>query len=100
MTKTTFDRAAFVNLRVLSVLALCIAGALLCVFAFSPALRLQATSQNAKSPRRGGGSAALNRDRAEVAQASAQNDAATPYTAPRNDMRPVEAVRSGELRQA
>src|SRR3954470_115335 len=98
MTKTTFDRAAFVNLRVLSVLALCMAGALLCVFAFSPGLRLQATSQNASTPRHGGGSAPLNREASEVARAASQNEAAAAYTGPQNDMRPVHAVRSGELR--
>ncbi|MFL6590979.1 MAG: hypothetical protein ACJ8M4_12495 [Chthoniobacterales bacterium] len=98
MNRKTFDCAAFVNLRALTVMVLCTAGALLGVFAFSSALPLQTTSLQATSSRRGGGSAALNREPSEIARAVSQSDAANSYAAPHNDVRPVEAVRSGQLR--
>src|SRR5438270_735912 len=47
---------------------------------------------------RGGGSAALDREPAETTAAAA-NAAAVPYNGPDNDLRPVQAVLSGELRK-
>ncbi|MFN2622309.1 MAG: hypothetical protein ABR611_05635 [Chthoniobacterales bacterium] len=82
----------------MSALLLCAFGAALGVFAFPSVLGLQSPAQKASVVRRGGGSAALNREPSEIAQTAAQNQANVPYTGPRNDMRPVQAVRSGELR--
>jgi len=98
MKSKNLRRAAFGKLRVLIAMSLCAIAAVLGVFAFSSALQPQSPSQSANSLRRGGGSAALNREPAEVANAAAQNQSAAPYDGPRNDMRVVQAVRSGELR--
>ncbi|MEY2572792.1 MAG: hypothetical protein QOJ87_1005, partial [Verrucomicrobiota bacterium] len=40
----------------------------------------------------------MSRESGDVAQSASQNQAATAYDGPRNDFRPVEPVRSGELR--
>jgi hypothetical protein len=96
--KNTFACAAFIKLRVLTALMLCVVGAMLGVFAFASVLGLDSPSQTASSVRRGGGSAPSTREAGEVTQAAAQNQAAAPYDGPRNDFRPVAAVRSGELR--
>ncbi|HEV2806378.1 MAG TPA: hypothetical protein VGW57_15750 [Chthoniobacterales bacterium] len=96
--KNTFACAAFVKLRVLTALMLCVVGAMLGVFAFGSVLGLHSPSQTASTVRRGGGSAPSTREAGEVKQASAQNQAAAPYDGPRNDFRPVQPVRSGELR--
>src|SRR2546423_13507661 len=94
----TSDRTAYINFRTISALLLCALGAALGVFAFPSLLGLESSTQKASVVRRGGGSAALNREPSEVAQATAQNQANVPYTGPHSDMRPVPAVRSGELR--
>src|SRR5947207_3071027 len=94
----TSARTASINFRTVTALLLCAFGAALGVFAFPSVLGLQSPAQKASIARRGGGSAALNREPSEIAQASAQNQSNAPYTGPRNDMRPVQAVRSGELR--
>src|SRR5436305_1692546 len=94
----TSDRTAYINFRTVSALLLCALGAALGVFAFPSLLRLESSTQKPSVVRRGGGSAALNREPSEVAQATAQNQANVPYTGAHNDIRPVAAVRSGELR--
>src|SRR5947207_3430105 len=94
----TSARTASINFRTVTALLLCAFGAALGVFAFPSVLGLQSPAQKASIARRGGGSAALNREPSEIAQASAQNQSNIPYTGPHNDMRPVQAVRSGELR--
>src|SRR5256885_13208220 len=94
----TSGRTASINFRTVTALLLCAFGAALGVFAFPSILGLQSPAQKAGIARRGGGSAALNREPSEIAQASAQNQSNIPYTGPHNDMRPVQAVRSGELR--
>lgn len=98
MKTKTSDRAAYISFRALSALLLCVVGAALGVFAFPSMLGLQSPAQKTSVARRGGGSAALNREPSEMAQAATQNHPDVPYTGPHNDMRPVQAVRSGELR--
>ncbi|MEY2549998.1 MAG: hypothetical protein QOG12_142, partial [Verrucomicrobiota bacterium] len=98
MKTRNLDRAAFVKVRVLIAMCLCAIAAVLGVFAFASALQTQSSSQAATSPRRGGGSAPMSRESGDVAQSASQNQAATAYDGPRNDFRPVEPVRSGELR--
>ncbi|HVF69977.1 MAG TPA: hypothetical protein VM940_00030 [Chthoniobacterales bacterium] len=99
MTINSSACSAFVKLRLLFALALCAGAGLLSIFAFSPALKIASASESVTNPRRGGGSAALNREPAEIAQAASQNHAAAAYDGPRNDFRPVRAVRSAELRR-
>jgi hypothetical protein len=101
MKNNKLDRAAFIKLRVLTAMCLCTVGAVIGVFAVGSALQSQSASHATLSPRRGGGSAPLSREQGDaVAQASSQNQPATAYAGPRNDFRPVQAVRSGDLRDA
>src|SRR4051794_28717676 len=95
MKHKSFARAAYINLRVLSALMLCGLGAALAVFAFPG---VHSSSKSVSSLHRGGGSAALNREPSETS-AKTSNAAAVPYNGPVNDLRPVQAVRSGELRK-
>src|SRR5256885_16614197 len=88
----TSDRTAYINFRTISALLLCALGAALGVFAFPSLLGLESSTQKASVVRRGGGSAALNREPSEVAQATAQNQANVPYTAPHSDKGPDPAV--------
>ncbi|MEY2502551.1 MAG: hypothetical protein QOI07_2885 [Verrucomicrobiota bacterium] len=98
MKTKNLDRAAFVKVRVLIAICLCAIAAVLGVFAFASALQTPSPSQTASVIRRGGGSAPMSRESGDVAQSASQNQAATAYDGPRNDFRPVEPVRSGELR--
>ncbi|HEX4630181.1 MAG TPA: hypothetical protein VH188_04385 [Chthoniobacterales bacterium] len=95
MKQKSFARAAYINLRVLSALMLCCLGAALAVFAFPG---VHSSPKSARSLHRGGGSAALNREPSETSPTTS-NAAAAPYNGPVNDMRPVQAVRSGDLRK-
>jgi hypothetical protein len=118
MTQNITNRAGFIKLRALIALLLCAAGTALAVIALTPALQPTAAMKSgwlrriassagihSQSQRiaanlpRGGGAAALSNQPAEQAQARAtQSEPDAPYAAPQNDPRPVQAVRSGELR--
>ena len=96
MTIQSSHRAAFINLRLVAALLLCAISAILAALAVNtPHLSSRLVAAN--SPR-GGGSAALNREPSEIAQGASQNQPAIDYAGPRQDFRPVRAVRSGELR--
>jgi hypothetical protein len=104
MKKKSSSRSAFVTFRSISALLLCLAGVILALFA-SGAVRLGDASSSKKIAGvsnqkivRGGGGAPLSNSPGEPTQASSQNQAATPYNGPQNDLRPVAAVRSDELR--
>lgn len=98
MKTPTSNSAAFIKLRVVLAVLFCTGAALLGLFASSSTLRLQPASHDATA-RRGGGSAPLSSNASEIAQAAAQNQqSSAPYRGPENDLRPVQAVRSGKLR--
>ncbi|MEA3124951.1 MAG: hypothetical protein QOD67_1970 [Caballeronia sp.] len=104
MKKTPDSRSAFFNLRSVSALLLCVAGVILALFA-SGAVRVGDNSPSKKfaggsgeNTVRGGGGAPLSNSPAEPRQAAAQSQADAAYNGPQHDTRPVNAVRSGELR--
>ena len=99
MKQKSFDRAAYINLRALSAVMLCGLGTALALLALPSARDVASSSKSASSLHRGGGSAALNREPSETSANPAANAPAASYHGPVNDTRPVQAVRSGELRK-
>src|SRR4051812_29015317 len=94
MKRLSSTGSAFVVLRAVAGLLLCSAGVLFAFFASG--LMKTAGPQNV---RRGGGGAPLSNSPAEQRPSAVQNDAeGAAYNSPQNDLRPVAAVRSGELR--
>jgi len=99
MTQKNCRRTAFISLRLVAGLLLCLAGV---VFALGATTKLGIGRTSGKVAaqkiRRGGGGAPLSNSPAEPSQAAAQNNSAASYNEPQNDFRPVTPVRSGGLR--
>ena len=99
MKRKTSSRSAFFTVRSVTAFLLCVVGFLFALFALGARIDRPSKKVAAQDVRRGGGGAPLSNSPSEQSQSSAQSAAATPYTGPQHDSRPVAAVRSGELRQ-
>ena len=116
MKMKNFHRAAFFNLRALIASLLCLTAGMLTLFALAPAqppanntqttassgwltrlastLGMESPSQRSAS----GGAIKLDKNPAERAPVPAQTAPPIPYSGPPVDLRPVNAVRTGKLR--
>ncbi len=83
-------RSAFFTLRALVASTLCLAAGLLALFAFG--------SVTAPTQPANGGAIKLDKNPADRPLVRAQTAPARPYSGPPVDLRPVQAVRSGKLR--
>ena len=99
MKQKNCRRTAFISFRLIAGLLLCLAGVLFALGATTKS-GIGRTSDKvaAQKIRRGGGGAPLSNSPAERTQAAARSNASAPYNGPEHDLRPVAAVRSGELR--
>ena len=113
MKRKNYRRAAFVNLRTIFASLLCLTAVLVTLFAFSPIaqersskgqttssfrwLTRLASTLGIESRSQPGGAVKIDKDPAERPPETTQPPAG-PYTGPVPDLRPVSAVRSGNLR--